>query len=215
MKLTKNKTNILIISGILLLIIVVSTLSYTYAYFAFSAKNTNKITGTGGTPDLELSVEKIIPTTTNNTLKLVPLLDNALSNAIVGTGGQSSCVDSKGNLSCQIYKITVENTGTINLVIKGTIELKATGSNNIFQNIKWRQLETINTIKSGSTINGMTKSTLVDNVTITPNVTKTYYFALWISEINEDQSTKDNGDFFGTVNFMDSTGKGATATFTN
>lgn len=208
----KSKKAIIILA-VVVLIIIVSVLSYTYAYFAFSSQNANTITGTAATPKIELNVEKIIPTSENSNLKLIPLLDTAISKAVAGTGGQSSCIDANGNLSCQIYKITVQNTGNIRLRLKGTIELAANGSNNIFGNLKWQQLENSTTVKAGTTAHTMETSTLENNISINVNETKTFYFALWISEINQDQKELDYGDFIGTITFMDDNGKGATATF--
>jgi len=213
MKIVKNKKNMIILIGIVSLLLIVSVLSYTYAYFAFSATNTDSIKGDAGVPKLDLTIEKVVPTESNSSLRLVPLLDNAIGNAVAGTGGKSSCIDANGNLSCQIYKVTAKNVGTINFIAKGTIELSASGSNNIFQNLKWRKLNTVTTVKTDAPVNGMAKSTLIENETITVNETKTYYFTLWITEINQNQSEKDYGDFKGTVYFEDNSGTGVTATF--
>lgn len=213
MNMFKNKKNIAIITGIIIAIFIISTISYTYAYFAFSKNDTDTITGNASTASISLAVEKIIPTTSNSNLKLVPLLDSAIGNAVSGMGGKSSCIDSNNNLSCQIYKITVQNTGSTNLRIQGSIQLTADGSNNIFENLKWQQLDSTTQVKENATINGMEESILESTVSINIGETKTFYFALWISEINEDQSYKDYGNFRGIVTFKDSNGNGATATF--
>ena len=213
MNLSKSKKKIIIIISAIILIVIISLLSYTYAYFSFSNNDNNAITGNATKTEIQLTVEKIVPTANNSDLKLIPLLNDAVSNAVAGIGGNSSCIDANGNLSCQTYKITIENTGSSNLKLKGTIELTASGTNNIFSNLKWQELENSTTTKASSPINSMGTSTLVESLDLNPGSKKEYYFVLWISEVNRDQSGEDYGNFRGTVAFNDSNGQGLTATF--
>lgn len=209
-----NKKNIIIISISVIIIILVSVLSYTFAYFAFSANNNNTITGDAAKPKIELQVTKITPTEANSNLKLVPLLDSAISNAVSGTGGKSSCMDSNNNLSCQVYKVVVTNTGTINLKVRGKIKLESKNTSSIFSNLKWTRLSNSTTVIDKNDIHlGQTESILINQVQLDKGTSKEYYFALWLSETNTNQNLKDYGDFLGTVTFEDDNGKGATATF--
>lgn len=209
-----NKKNIIIISISVIIIILVSVLSYTFAYFAFSANNNNTITGDAAKPKLELDVTKITPTAAKSNLKLVPLLDTAISKAVSGNGGESSCIDANGNLSCQVYKVVVTNSGTINLKVRGKIKLEAKNTSSIYSNLKWTRLNNSTTVIDSNDIHsGQTESILINQVQLNKGASEEYYFALWLSETNTNQNLKDYGDFLGTVTFEDDNGKGATATF--
>lgn len=64
-----------------------------------------------------MDVELIV----GNNGKLVPMRDRGLEDAIKGTGGTSACVDNIGNLSCQIYKITLTNNASRLRRVAGSI----------------------------------------------------------------------------------------------
>lgn len=92
----------LIVLGIFVYFII--TLSSTYAYYYFSSSNNNTIAGDMANADLDLTVERVVPTSEQG---LVPLIDSHLDKALKGTGGVSSCIDGNNNLSCEVYKITI------------------------------------------------------------------------------------------------------------
>ena len=171
----------------------------TYAYFAFSYENTSTIVGNVLNVDADLSVELVV----GNDEKLVPMMDGALGNALLGTGSDNgACIDSLGNLSCQVYKITLTNNGSRLQHLVGTIELYAKdGSENVYSNLKWQELSDTGTIKDGSIVNGMNKSFLVANLTLESKESKTWYVGVWLSEIDSNQVNIDKGEFGGTVTF--------------
>ena len=187
-------------------------ISGTYAYLYVSSKN-ESIVGNMATADLDLKVTRITPNQSSGSSNLVPLLDGALKNALKGTGGESSCIDANKNVSCEVYQITLHNTGKTNLKLSGFITLVASGANNIYHNLKWEVIENATTRKTEYITNGMEKSAIAKNFTIQSNETKNYYIALWISENNKDQSQTDMGIYGGLVEFNTSNGLGATATF--
>ena len=88
----------------------------TYAYFAFSAKNENTITGTAATTGLNLIVERKLPTTVG---VMVPQLEEHLDSAI---STSYSCIDGNNNTVCQVYKATITNNGTASVELNGTIK---------------------------------------------------------------------------------------------
>ena len=196
----KLKTTIII--GILVFIL---SMASTYAYLSYSVTNDVVIKGNIVNMKATLNVELV--SGTNN--EMVPMMDNALNNAINGTGGTSACVDSKGNLSCQVYKITLTNEGSTLKNLKGTIELYATNGG-VYNNLKWQELSSTTSVKEGSTSNGMAKSTLVSGLTLKPKEVKTWYIGVWISEKDTDQTNTDKGKFGGTVTFEVSNGEIAT-----
>ena len=182
-----------------------------YAYFSYRNSNSSVVTGEAATIDADLKVERVVPVKT--TTNLVPLLDKNLDIALKGTRGVSACVDANSNLSCEVYKITLTNTGSTNLRLSGSITLNATGSNNIFRNLKWELLEDVNARKQEYLTNSLGTSILDENINISSKSSKTYYIALWLSETNKDQSNTDYGKYGGLVEFTDANGLGVTATF--
>ena len=193
MLMKKISLKMTIIIGIIVFIL---TMGATYAYLSYSVTNDVAIKGNIVNINATLNVELVSGTNTN----MVPMMDNALNNAINGTGGTKACVDSKGNLSCQVYKITLTNQGSTLKNLKGTIELYAKNGG-VYNNLKWQELSTSTSVKDGSSPNGMAKSTLVKKLTIKTKETKTWYIGVWISEIDADQRNTDKGRFGGTVTF--------------
>ena len=176
----------------------------TYAYYAFQIESdTTTIVGNVVSIDVDLDVELVVGTNLDTNTKMVPLLDRALSNALKGEGSDNgACVDSLGNLSCQVYKITLTNNGSKISNIAGSIELYAKeGTNNVYNNLKWRELTDTATIREDVIVNGMNKSILVSDLTMKSKTQRIWYIAVWISEQDYDQRETDKGLFGGTVTF--------------
>ena len=149
------------IIGLIIFSLIVTGVTYAFLYYRY--ENSVAIKGNVIAIDADLTVELVV----GNNKKLVPLKDGALSNAINGVGSDNgACIDSNGNLSCQVYKITLTNNGSRLQGLVGTIELYAKGKDSTYTNLKWRKLTNPTTVKDGSVINGMEKSTLIDNFTL-------------------------------------------------
>ena len=192
------------IIGLIIFSLIVTGVTYAFLYYRY--ENSVAIKGNVIAIDADLTVELVV----GNNKKLVPLKDGALSNAINGVGSDNgACIDSNGNLSCQVYKITLTNNGSRLQGLVGTIELYAKGSGSTYTNLKWRELTNTTTVKDGSVINGMEKSTLIDNLTLDSGEEVVYYVAVYIQEIDGNQVNSDKGEFEGTVTFE--TGDGTTA----
>ena len=192
------------IIGLIIFSLIITGATYAFLYYRY--ENSVAIKGNVIAIDADLTVELVV----GNNKKLVPLKDDALSNAINGVGSDNgACIDSNGNLSCQVYKITLTNNGSRLQGLVGTIELYAKGSGSTYTNLKWRELTNSTTVKDGSVINGMEKSTLIDNLTLDSGEEVVYYVAVYIQEIDGNQVNSDKGEFEGTVTFE--TGDGTTA----
>ena len=194
----------------LILIVFLGGVGLTYAYYAFSYEEESVIAGNVIAIDIDLEVELVVGTNE----EMVPLNNDALSNALKGVGSTNgACVDSVGNLSCQVYKITLINKGSRVKHMNGTIELYAKGGiGNVYNNLKWREITNPTTIKSDAVINGMSESVLVSDLTMESKTEKTWYIAVWISETNSDQRETDKGLFGGTVTFIAGSGSGSSGT---
>ena len=185
----------IIIAIIVLLVIITRT---TYSFLAYSYSNRSVIKGNVIAVNATLDVERVVGTNEG----MVPLKDSSLNNAINGVGSSNgACVDKYGNLSCQVYKITLTNTGSRLQSLKGTIKLEAKDSNSKYNNLGWRELTDTTTIKDGSVVNGMNESTLVSGLTMESKEVKVWYIAVYIREANGPQEDIDKGEFKGTVTF--------------
>lgn len=183
----------------LVLIYFLCGVGVSYAYFAFNYENTSTITGTVVNVNATLTVNRVV----GNDDGLVPMMDDALSNALNAVGTTNgACIDSLGNLSCQVYKITLTNNGSKLQHLVGTIELyPKSGTGNVYTNLKWRELTNQTTVNESALSNGMDRSILISNLDLEPKASKTWYIALWLSEIDADQREMDKGEFGGEVKF--------------
>ena len=188
----------IIIAIIVLLVIITRT---TYSFLAYSYSNRSVIKGNVVAVNATLDVERVVGTNEG----MVPLKDSSLNNAINGVGSSNgACVDKYGNLSCQVYKITLTNKGSRLQSLKGTIKLEAKDSSSKYNNLGWRELSDTTTIKDGSIVNGMNESTLVSDLTMEAKEERVWYIAVYIREVNSPQEDTDSGDFKGTVTFKTS-----------
>lgn len=107
----KKKIGYTIALVLLLIIIVVGA---TYAYFSATAKSDNDIKG--GTLDVSLGLSvKKISATGSKSENLIPIYDGTISGyaSQLETAAQSkyNCIDKNDYTVCQIYEITISNTG--------------------------------------------------------------------------------------------------------
>ena len=121
----KNKKNgFYTLIGILTLI--VSITGATFAYFTATASaGENLITGNMASSTFRLNVEKV--TDVDETKGgLIPMTNSMVERALVANAADANkgiCVDDNSNAVCQVYKITVENTGTTSMFLDGYVVL--------------------------------------------------------------------------------------------
>lgn len=208
------------------------TTGATYAYFAISATNATA-TGTAATVGLNLTVSRVTPTSTKwsgSTQTMVPQLDAGLASAM---NSANSCVDGNGNVVCQVYKITIENTGTSAVRLRGAVFFSVTGT---YTNLFWKQVTNANTMGSNTTYKFSTaettnsttanaaNSTLIGDLLLakadstTPNNSgndySEFFVVVWIRETNGEQNATDTGTWVMNVSFKDKVNptKGVTST---
>ena len=187
-------------------IYVLSCIGGTYAYLAFSASNNSVVVGEVGVADLELSVTKV----TANNGELVPQLEKSLDTAV---SSSYNCVDGNGNTVCQVYKIEIENTGTANIVVDGTIDF----TNTTLPNLKYKLMTDSTTLDTSFNsrygYGDMPDRPLVKGVSLEPEQVETYYIVLWINDTENEQS--DTGTYRASINFNSSYLEGLTSTYVN
>ena len=102
--------------------LVVAIIGATFAYFTATRGNNNVITGNMATIEFGLSVTKV--TTVDETKGgMIPMSNNMVKNAVENASTKGICVDDNDNAVCQIYKITVNNTGSASLFVDGYVVL--------------------------------------------------------------------------------------------
>ena len=180
---------------LLLIIFMILVTGTTYSYLAYNYQNDSVIKGQVVSVNVDLSVELVV----GSNKGMVPMKDEGLADALKGTGGESACVDANGNLSCQVYKITLTNKGSKIKNLKGIISLYNKDDDSYYSHLKWRELSNETTVKSDSKIHGMTNSTLMAGLTLSSGETKDYYIAVYVQESDYDQTYDDAGRFSGTV----------------
>ncbi|MDY4996783.1 MAG: hypothetical protein SO108_03690 [Bacilli bacterium] len=115
--------------------LVVAIIGATFAYFTATATNATNITGNMASVSFGLDVHKV--TTADEKLGgMIPMSNSMVEAAVKGNGKQDTadtqqiCVDDNGNAVCQIYKISVTNSGTAGMFLDGYVALTG-GSNTI------------------------------------------------------------------------------------
>ena len=186
--------------------LVVAIIGATFAYFTATASNSTTIAGNAASVGLKLDVVHV---STAANKGLVPQKEAALPAAMKGknstAGADDACVDANGNTVCQVYKITVQNTGTAESKLNGTLDLTK-GS---ITNLKWA---IVNNFDSDPTTQTPSGNSLGASVTLGASASQEYYVVIWIDETGAPQ--EDSGNFTGTVAFNAADGSGVTSTFT-
>ena len=116
--------------------LVVAIIGATFAYFTATQSDNATITGNMASIGFGLEVKKV--TKADETKGgMIPMSNTMVEAAVKGTGDtpkkdtadtQQICVDDNGNAVCQIYKISVSNTGSAGMFLDGYVSL--TGGSN-------------------------------------------------------------------------------------
>ena len=223
--------------------LIVAIIGATFAYFSAQEENTETVRGTAAQAKISLTVEKLTEittttvepegeegepttTTTTNYGVMVPQLDAYINDAVAGSDEYGSCIDTTGNVVCQVYKITVRNDGNAVANLNGFITLTAV-TDGAITNLKWAvkaaetdnfgegsyaiSTENANNIEGNNTIGS---DLLASNLILEKETEEDYYVVVWISETGAAQEDYDHGSFTGTVTFNSASGTGLTSTFT-
>jgi len=121
----ENKTkNGLLYAVLGILVLVVSVTGATFAYYtATNTSNDGTITGNMATITFGLSVTKKTHVDTEHNRGLIPMSNAMIQKAVTDASGNGICLDDNSNAACQIYKITVNNTGSAGMFLDGYVSL--------------------------------------------------------------------------------------------
>lgn len=156
--------------------LIVAIIGATFAYFtATQTAGENEITGNAATVSFGLAVEKVVkPDEASG--GLIPMTDGMVEKAVTAQGtGKQTCVDDTGAAVCQIYKITITNTGSAGLFLDGYINLTggaASGASTTPTSMRWAQVFTTDdtsyamtgtpALATGTTISAIAAPTTTD-----------------------------------------------------
>ena len=194
---------------IIVLAILLTTATISFSYFFSASKSKNEVNPQSAQLGLKLDVKRI---TSDKTIGLLPIKDNELQNSFKGTNN-ISCVNEEGKGLCQLYKVTITNTGNITSTLSSKVNLYATGEKSKFTNLKWAEINS----ETDSTIFGRIHTMNDENWKTTfimgPKSNASFYLLVWLSDTGEAQNKYDYGNFSGTIKFDSTAGIGTNATF--
>ncbi len=195
-----TKSNIYMITGIVVLLLAIAGSAYAY----YSASATGELVGSAAGGGLELTITKL-STSANDAL--IPL-DNdvdTLSTAAKGYGNtgstfnaSKSCIDKNGYSVCQVYKITLTNTSTVPITVNGGVTLFGTNT----PNIECSKMVSSTSVTDNASCKG--GKTLANSEVFNTGSSKDYYVIVYIKNIDEEQ--EDVGVFNGTITFTSTQG---------
>lgn len=139
-----RKRNNMIYAVIGVMTLVVATIGATFAYYTATASNNTAIKGNMASITFDVAVTK--KTTVDDTKGgLIPMTNSMVQKAVNNASTKGICVDDNNNAVCQIYKITVTNTGTASMLVDGYVTL--TGGSGVSQDyttatttMRWAQV---------------------------------------------------------------------------
>lgn len=194
---------------VLVITILISTATISFSYFYSSYRGKSNVEAESAKLGLNLKVERV---TSENTLGLLPVKDTDLQSAIEGTNDES-CVDEKGKGKCQIYKVTVANTGNITSTLSSKISLFATGEKSKFTNLKWAEISSLTDSTPFGDIHTMSDEAWKKYFVMAPKSIASFYIMIWISDLDIAQNAQDTGNFSGIIRFDSTAGTGVNSTF--
>ncbi len=195
--------------AVIIIVILISTATISFSYFYSNSKGKSTVTPESAYVGLSLNVERV---TSDNTIGLLPTQDTNLQNALNGTTN-GSCVDEDGKGICQLYQITVTNTGNVISTLSSKIELYAVGENSKFTNLKWAEINSATDATPFGKVHTMNDQNWKTSFVMGPGSSSKFYILIWLSDTGKSQNNYDRGNFAGTVQFNSTAGTGANATF--
>lgn len=210
----ENKKKIIYAIALVILLIVI-VVGATYAYFSAIAKSDNDIKGSTLDVSLGLSVKKVSATGSKSD-NLIPIYDGSISGyaSQLETAAQSkyNCVDKNNYTVCQIYEITISNTGANSISTNITI----TFNKNNVNNLKWASMTDANTVVSNGThtITNNVPDTIASDTMINGKSDNTkLYFMVYVNNTGKDQTEQDKDSFSGIITVVATSGDKITAEF--
>lgn len=174
----------------------VLTFGVTYAYLVSSSNNQFSGEGHSGV-DTTLTLEKIY-----HASKLVPLDDSLIGTAV--SKANNKCIDKSGYEVCSLYKIVLENT-VDSEILYGYIRTEE--STYTTDNLKYQFFDSMfNALTDIGSLSKTSNETIYfkkneTDYQVSIAGSTTYYLAIWLTDIGEEQSADYSKDFSGYIGF--------------
>lgn len=188
-----GKFNKLFIYILVVVLIITLTASVTYAYIVASGSdNFTFVTANGVNTTLTL-------TTVKESNDMVPLLDSRVSTAI-----RNSCVDKNNYDVCSLYTVKLSNSSSSESLYGYVKTVSSSYTNN---NLRYQIFDSNYTAVTDVMTISNSSNTLVyfkknsNDVSITSSGNVTYYFVIWLTDINSEQSGDYSKSFSGAIGF--------------
>lgn len=195
--------------AMIVIAILITVASFSVSYFISISKGQSQTEAESAKLGLDLKVERL---TSEKTIGLLPVEDNGLQSALDGINNET-CVDDAGKGRCQIYKVTVTNSGNVTTTLSSEISLYATGEDSVFNNLKWAELVSPTDATPFGNIHTMNDVQWKKYFVMGPKSTSDFYIMIWLSNLDVPQNHLDDGNFAGTIKFNSTAGTGTNATF--
>ena len=189
--------------------ILISTATISISYFISKSRGTSQVEVESAKLGLDLKVERV---TSANTVGLLPVDDENLQTALDGYNNES-CVAQDGKGRCQIYKVTVTNSGNVTATLSSNISLYAVGEKSVFNNLKWAEISSVDDATPFGKIHTMDDEQWKKYFVMGPKSTSNFYIMIWLSNLDIPQNKLDDGNFAGTIKFSSTAGTGVNSTF--
>lgn len=118
-----KKRNNIIYAVIGILVFVISVTGATFAYYTATETVSTGIGGNMATITFNVLVDKKTSVDTVNNRGLIPMTNSMMEKAVTNASGNGICLDDNSNAACQVYKITINNTGTAGMFLDGYVSL--------------------------------------------------------------------------------------------
>jgi len=196
--------------------LIVAIIGATFAFFTAQGGNdASTVTGTTASGvSISLDVSPVFPESTDlqgTSGKMLPLADDLLATAL-----SRSCIEGSGNVACQVYSAQITNDGTAPVNVATQMQLTELGT---LVNMKWQVLSGTNAADfatTGTAVTDHSKTSYIeDSENLAGGASTTYYFVVWLSDPDSDQTGTDaKQTFVGTVtaNAVNADGTAATKT---
>lgn len=199
--------------------LIVAIIGATFAYFtATQSAGNDVITGNAATVSFGLAVEKVT-TVDESKGGLIPMTDGMVEKAVTNASNKGACVDDTDAAVCQIYKITISNTGSAALFLDGYVNLTggaASGATTAPTSMRWAQV--FSTDDTTYALNGT--PALANNATgitaiAAPTTTDTSQIELDATGATGTYTYESNTYAYINKNWMRTSGKDTTVTGEN
>ena len=201
-------------------VLIVAVAGSTFAYFTAQATADEEISGEALDIALGVTLAPVSATGTKGS-GLIPIFDGSVAkddedNTVTSqlqnaANATNQCVDKNGYTVCQVYEISITNTGTDSTTVDVTVNI----DKKQLSNLKWANMTDLKTVGTTHDITSGDDAIVIEDVALTKDNTAANpvkkYIMVYVNNTGTAQT--DKGDFTGRVTVTASTGDKVQAAF--